>query len=211
MAENVTEKQLTEAEAIWTLEPGEIRKPGVHHLVATALMTGIGIVVGTFGSLSIPLGYISGFWPGQAIQGVGAIWFGWWGVIAATVFPMISNSLSGAAPLVVSLTYIPAQLAESVPAGWIFRKMKLDPRLRSSRDWIWFTIMGVLVPNALGAAWGSTMLRMYGLITPEAHLFTLLGWFGGNVIPGFLVGALMLKFISPLVIKSKAFCKGWWA
>jgi len=174
-------------------------------------MTGIGIVVGTFGSLSIPLGFISGFWPGQAIQGVGTIWFGWWGVIAATVFPMISNSLSGAAPLVVSLTYIPAQLGESLPAGWIFRKLKLDPRLKTGRDWLWFTLMGVIVPNILGAAWGSTMLRSWGLITAEAHLFTFFGWMFGNIIPGFLVGAVMLKFISPLVLKSKSFCKGWWA
>ena len=40
---------------VWQLEEGEVRKPGIVHVVMLALFTGIGIVVGTFGSLAIPL------------------------------------------------------------------------------------------------------------------------------------------------------------
>jgi len=51
-----------------------------------ALFTGIGIVVGTFGSLAVPIGFVSAFWPGQAVQSIGSIWFGWWGGIGVCAF-----------------------------------------------------------------------------------------------------------------------------
>ena len=88
-------------ENVWQLEEGEVRRPGIVHIVMLALFTGIGIVVGTFGSLAIPIGFVSAFWPGQAIQAVGSIWYGMWGGIAAFVFPLISNAMSGSAPLPV--------------------------------------------------------------------------------------------------------------
>ena len=54
--------------SVWALEEGEVRRPGIVHVVMCALFTGIGIVVGTFGSLAIPIGFVSLFWPGQAGQ-----------------------------------------------------------------------------------------------------------------------------------------------
>ena len=50
--------------SVWNIEAGETRKPGIVHVVMLALFTGIGIVVGTFGSLAIPIGFVSAFWPG---------------------------------------------------------------------------------------------------------------------------------------------------
>jgi hypothetical protein len=108
-------------ENVWQLEEGEIRRPGIVHIVMLALFTGIGIVVGTFGSLAIPIGFVSAFWPGQAIQAVGSIWYGMWGGIAAFVFPLISNAMSGSAPLPVSLAYIPANFVQGMASGWAFR------------------------------------------------------------------------------------------
>jgi integral membrane sensor domain MASE1 len=201
----------TQRTDVWALEEGEVRKPGIVHVVMLALFTGIGIVVGTLGSLAVPLGFVSAFWPGQAVQSIGAIWFGWWGGIAAALFPLISNSLSGSAPLPVSIAYIPANLLQAMIAGWAFRKLRADPRLKSGRDWGIWILWGALVPNAIGAAWGSTMLVAFGLITQAAQLTTFIGWFIGNSVPTIILGSLVLKFVSPLVVKSKAFCKGDWA
>ena len=199
------------AESIWELEAGEVRKPGIPHIVALALFTGIGIVVGTYGSLAIPMGFVSGFWPGQAIQAVGAVWYGMWGGIAAFVFPLISNAMSGSAPLPVSLAYIPGNFVQGIAAGWVFRQMKLDPRLNSVRDWLGFTLVGILAANAFGALWGSTVLRLFGMIPAESHFVVWAGWFVGNSVASWILGVLMLKFISPLVMRTKAFCKGYWA
>ncbi len=197
--------------SVWDIEEGEVRKPGIVHVVILALFTGIGIVVGTFGSLAIPIGFVSAFWPGQAVQSIGAIWFGWWGGIAAALFPLISNSLSGSAPLPVSIMYLPGNLLQGMIAAWAFRYFKTDPSLQTQKDWIIWIVFGALLPNLVGAAWGSTVLVAFGLVTPAAQFFTFLGWFIGNTIPTIILGSLVLKFVSPLVVKTKAFCKGLWA
>ena len=196
---------------LWELEEGEVRRPGIVHVVMLALFTGIGIVVGTFGSLAIPIGFVSAFWPGQAVQSIGSIWFGWWGGIAAALFPLISNSLSGSAPLPVSIAYLPANLLQGMIAGWAFRRLKADPTLSSGRDWGIWIFWGALVPNAIGAAWGTTMLVNFGLITQSAQFISFLGWFVGNTIPTIILGSLVLKYVSPLVMRSKAFVKKDWA
>lgn len=197
--------------SVWKVEEGEVRRPGIVHIVMLALFTGIGIVVGTFGSLAIPIGFVSAFWPGQAIQAVGSIWYGMWGGIAAFVFPLISNSLSGSAPLPVSIAYIPANFVQGMAAGWAFRFFKADPSLKTGKSWVVFTLVAIIAANIFGAAWGSTVLRLFGLITPAAHLVTFAGWFVGNTVASWILGAILLRFISPLVVRTKAFCKGYWA
>lgn len=203
-------KELT-PEEIWETRPGEIRKPGLAHFVMFVLFTGIGIVVGTFGSLAIPLGFVSAFWPGQAVQTIGGIWFGMWGAIAGTFFPLISNALSGSAPLPVSIAYIPANFVQSALGMYLFRKFKLDPRLTRKKDWMGWVFGAAIVANAFGAFWGSTVLLNFGLITRSAYPIVMAGWFVGNTIPTLILGTIILKYVSPLVIRSKAFCKGYWA
>lgn len=197
--------------SVWEVEKGEVRRPGIVHIVMLALFTGIGIVVGTFGSLAIPIGFVSAFWPGQAIQAVGSIWYGMWGGIAAFVFPLISNSLSGSAPLPVSIAYVPANFVQGMAAGWAFRLFKADPSLKTGKSWVVFTLVAIIAANIFGAAWGSTVLRLFGLITPAAHLVTFAGWFVGNTVASWILGAILLRFVSPLVVRTKAFCKGYWA
>ena len=151
---------------IWKLEEGEVRKPGLAHFVMMALFTGVGIVVGTFGSLAVSIGPVSCFWPGQAIQSVGCIWYGGWGAIAGVVFPMISNAISGSAALPISLAYIPGNLAQAAFAGYFFRKMKCNPKLTSTKDYLVFLILGTLIANIIGAAEGNLVLLAFGIITP---------------------------------------------
>lgn len=196
---------------VWAVRPGEMRKPGIVHVVMMALFIGIGIVVGTFGSLAVPVGFVSLFWPGQAVQAVGGAWFGMWGALAAFLFPLLSNSLSGSAPLPVSLSYIPANFVQGFAAAWAFRYFKADPALRAGRDWVVWILIGVLFANAFGAVWGSSVLRAFGLITPAAWPTTVVGWFLGNTVPSLILGSIILKFVSPLVVRSRAFTKGYWA
>lgn len=206
-----TQVTTREQENVWQLEAGEVRNSGLGHFVMMALFTGVGVVVGTFGSIAVPLGFVSAFWPGQAIQAVGSIWYGMWGGIASFVFPIISNAISGSAPLPVSLAYIPGNLAQGIIAGWAFRTFGADPRLLTPKDWIAFTFWGIIVSNIIGAGWGSTVLRTFDLITPAAHLPVFFGWFVGNAVASWIQGVIMLKFVSPIVIKSKTFCKKYWA
>lgn len=196
---------------VWKKEAGEIRKPGLAHFVMMALFTGVGVVVGTFGSMAVSLGPVSAFWPGQAIQSVGCIWYGGWGAIAGIVFPLISNAISGQAALPISIAYIPGNLAQAVVGAWAFHVFNCDPRLKSTKDWAVYIIFGIIIANAIGAAEGNLVLYSFGIITSEAIPLSFFGWFLGNSVASGILGVIMLKFLSPLVMKTKTFCRGVWA
>ena len=202
--------QLTPQE-IWTIKEDEIRKPTSAHIAVFALLIGVGAVAGTFGSIAIPLGYgVTGFWPGVAVQAVGGIWFGMWGVLAGALFPFISNSLAGA-PLYVSVAYFPSNFIQGFLPAWVFRAFKVDPRLRTGRDWVHFIWSAVVVNNFRGGLWAVTALQWFGLITVASVPLFFSGWVIGNGVPALVFGAILLKALSPVVIRHRVFCKGWWA
>ena len=158
------------AEEIWTVEKGEKRSVGVIHIVILALLIGIGFVVGAFGSISFPLGFgVNFFWTGIVVQQVGPIWFGAWGVLAGAIFPFFSNAIAGT-PFYVSLAYIPANAIQAFLPAWAFRRFKLDPRLKSARDYIGLFI-AMVVSSALGALYSVlVVLKGFGLLTTELCL-----------------------------------------
>ncbi len=199
------------AEQIWTVEEGERRSVGVIHIVILALLIGIGFVVGAFGSISFPLGFgVNFFWTGIAVQQVGAIWFGMWGVIAGTIFPFFSNAIAGT-PFYVSLAYIPANFVQAFLPAWVFRKFKLDPRLKSGRDYL-YLFLAMIVSSAFGALWSPiVVLKGFGLLTTDSLPLFIWGWFGGNVVAGIVFNFVLMKALSGVVIRTPAFVKRWWA
>ncbi len=199
------------AEEIWTVQEGERRSVGVIHIVILALLIGIGFVVGAFGSISFPLGFgVNFFWTGIAVQQVGPIWFGGWGVLAGAIFPFFSNAIAGT-PFYVSLAYIPANAVQAFLPAWVFRRFKLDPRLKSTRDWVWL-LAAMVVSSAFGALWSPlVVLRSFGLLTTDSVPLFIWGWFGGNVVAGIVFNFILLKVLSPVVIRTTAFVKTWWA
>lgn len=206
----MTSQEIT-AQEIWTVQKGEKRKVGVIHIVITALLIGIGFVVGAFGSISFPLGFgVNFFWTGIVVQNVGAIWFGAWGVIAGSIFPFFSNAISGT-PFYVSAAYIPANFFQAFACAWAFRFFKADPRLLKGRDYA-ILLAAITVSNILGALWSTlVVLRGFGLLTTDSVPLFIWGWFGGNEVAGILLNIILLKALSSVVIRTPAFVKRWWA
>lgn len=211
MSEEITQQEDLTAEQIWTVQEGEKRSVGVIHIVITALLIGIGFVVGAFGSISFPLGFgVNFFWTGIAVQQVGAIWFGMWGVIAGAIFPFFSNAIAGT-PFYVSLAYVPANAVQAFLPAWAFRYFKLDPRLKSARDYI-ILFGAMIVSSAFGALWSPlVVLQGFGLLTTESLPLFIWGWFGGNVVAGVVFNFILLKALSGVVIRTPAFVKRWFA
>ena len=200
-----------EAANVWALEEGEVRKPGIIHVFMMALLTGIGVVASTIGNPAMSMGFVSTFWPGQAIQAAGSIWFGMWGGLAAIIFPLISNALTGSATLPVSIAYIPGYFVQGMAAGWAFRQFKCHPSLKSGKDWMVWTFIGVLAANAFGGLWITVVQLAFGLMTPAALPVAWAGSFLGHSLVSWILGVLLLKSISPLILRTRAFCKGYWA
>jgi hypothetical protein len=196
---------------VWALEEGEVRRPGIAQIIMTAVLVVVGVFVAVFGHFPTATGLVSTSRPDQAIQAAGSIWYGMWGGIAAAIYPLISNAITGTVPLPVAIAYIPGFFGQAMAAGWAFRQFKCHPALKTGRDWVVWTFIGVLAANAYGALWGTTVQRMFGLITASEQPKAWLDWFIGNSVASWILGALLLRFISPLVIKTKSFCKGYWA
>ncbi len=209
----MAEKKVSEltAEQIWAVEKGEKRSVGVIHIVILALLIGIGFVVGSFGSISFPLGFgVNFFWTGIVAQQVGSIWFGGWGVLAAAIFPFFSNAIAGT-PFYISLAYIPANAIQAFLPAWVFRKFKLDPRLKSTKDYLIF-LVSMIVSSAIGALYSVlVVLKGFGLLTTDSTPLFIWGWFGGNVVAGVVFNFILLKALSGVVIRTPAFVKRWWS
>jgi len=186
------------------------RGPNVGHFVVTALFVGIGTVVGAFGSLAVPLDFSAAFWPAQALQAVGGIWFGLWGGgIAAAIFPFFSNAIAGIS-VWVSLLFIPANFAQGMIPAWAFRRFEADPVLKTGRDYVIWTVSGVLIANLVGSLWSSIMLAFVTkAIPPDDWFSTWLGWFIGISVPSWILGVVRLKALSPLAARTRVFCRGY--
>ena len=197
------------AQGVW--EKGEQPSVGARHILMLTGLILIGAIVGAFGSISFPLGFgVNFFWTGIAVQQVGSIWFGAWGVLAGVIFPFFSNALAGT-PFYVSAAYIPANLVQSLLPAWAFRRFKADPALSSGRDAA-ILLSAMILSNAFGALWSPlVVLRGYGLLETQSVPLYVWGWFAGNMMAGLVFNFILLKALSRSVMRLRTFVRGWWA
>jgi hypothetical protein len=198
-------------EDIWTVKEGEKRTVRITHIFITILLITIGFVVGAFGSVSFPLGFgVNFFWTGIVVQQIGSIWFGAWGVIAGAIFPFFSNAIADT-PFYVSLAYLPANAIQAFLPAWVFRRFKLDPRMKSGKDCL-YLFLAMVASSIIGSLWSVlVVLKGYDLLPTGSVPLFIWGWFGGNVIAGMVFNFILLKALSEIVIRTKAFVKRWWA
>ena len=158
----------------------------------------IGSVIGALGSATFPiLKGVVPFWPAAAIQALSGVLFGIIGSLAATVFPIISNSMSGNSFELV-LLLIPPNLIQSFLPFFVKKIIKISPYELNKKNIIFFVVFCVLIPNILGALWVCNMrffLENGPLgITKSAVFFS---WLKSNVIGGIIFGLLLLKTLVP--------------
>ena len=55
------------------------------------------------------------------------------------------------------------------------------------------------------------VLKGFGLLTAESVPLFVWGWFAGNTIAGVVFNFILMKALSPVVIRSRAFVKQWFA
>jgi len=207
-------------EDVWSAPPGQQRRVRPVHVAITVALIVVGFLAGAFGSINFPLGFgVNFFWTGITVQQVGSIWFGAWGVLAGTIFPIFSNMITGqpldlpvtatAAPLYISLAYIPANFLQGFLPAWAFRRFRADPRLRSGRDYV-ILLAAMVASSAFGALWSPLVLRMFGMLGNESLLLYMWGWFGGNVVAGLVFNFILMQAFSGPVVRSSVFVRKWW-
>jgi len=176
----------------------------------TIILVIVGVIAALLGSLSIPLAYsITFFWPAVAVQVVGGIWFGWWGIGAGTLFPLISNHILGV-PIIANITFIPANFIQGFIPAFLMKKYKANIRLQKLKDHIVFAV-GVTLSNLLGALWSVTALYVQGLLTTSEIFKYYLAWSIGNIFPALILGEILLRIFSDFILESKWRCNGWFS
>lgn len=198
---------MTEAHDVWQPEDPARMAVLPQSLLVCLFLTGAGFVVAVLGSFSVPLGLgISSVWPAMTIQCLGGIWFGGWGVIAGTVFPIFSNMMIVGSPV----EFTPSNFLQSFIPAWYFRRFRRDPCLRSWGDLHGFVLVGAILPPLCGALLGNWILYAEGRETWEGLWWGVIRWVPGNLGPCLTFGIPLLKVLSPIITKSNFFCKTMW-
>jgi len=158
----------------------------------------IGSVIGALGSATFPiLKGIVPFWPAAAIQALSGILFGMTGVLAATIFPIISNSMSSNPPELVILL-IPPNLIQAFFPFLVKKITKFLPYKLNKKTVILFVVFCVIVPNVLGALWVCNIKFFLVNGSPGITKLTIFfSWLKSNAIGGIIFGLLLLKTLAP--------------
>ncbi len=200
--------------SVWEVPGGQKIKVRLRHfLVMLYLIVPMGLTA-TLGTISFADSSgdaIASLWPSSAFQVVFSIWFGLFGAIAGTIGPMLGNGIIGGSPFV----YLIGNAIQSCLAGLWFRHRRLDPQLRSRRDWVGLILVGCIVGNGLGAIAGVSENAIRHAIAGDTHSWTHYGaqflrWFLGNTIPSLILAPAMLKTGSAIVTRGPFFCQRFW-
>jgi hypothetical protein len=113
-------------------------------------------------------------------------------------------------PLTANLYWSLADLWQVLIPLLAFIFSKVDAGLNTRKGLLFFLLFGWLLNNMAGAVWGSTMLAVGGVISPDGILKSFAGWFGGNLIVTIILTPALLKYATPLIAKSGLYVSGYW-
>ncbi len=204
-----------DAAAVWAIGPGQRPRLRRRYIALVLFLVVPMTLTASLGTISFsgPDGTaIASFWPAAAFQIVFSIWFGVYGAVAGIVGPMLGNHLVGAS----AVQFVPGNAIQSCLPGLWFRYRRLDPRLRSRRDWTELILVGVVLANALGAMAGAAESGLRdrastAKVGGQAEFAVLfLRWFMANTIPCLILAPAMLKAASAVIVQGPFFCQSFW-
>ncbi len=170
-----------------------------------------GIILGTLGTWSVPLGHgISAFWPAFVVQVAGSAWFGGWGVLAAVLFPVLTNALTNVGWSGI-LGFIPANLAQGLIPAWAFRHFHVDPALPGRKGLAFYLIWGALIPATVGGLLGSVAVILFGEASWRDYPLLVMKWAAPNLVVSLLIGIPILRGLTPLWRDLGLLVKNWWS
>ncbi len=198
------------ADEVWAIPPGRHVRFSLRYLHLTVYLTLLVTLTATLGTMSSSSDStaIVSFWPAAALQVVYCIWFGIYGAIAGIIGPMLGNGLVGESPFI----FIFSNAVQSSLAGLWFRYRKLDPRLRSRRDWLGAILIGCVLSHLLGAVIGVTEAYLRNPADYEFSYWAgkLLSWIMGNTLPCIILVPALLKSGSAIIVRGPLFCESFW-
>ena len=182
----------------------------IHGTWIVVILIFAGIILGTLGTWSVPLGHgISAFWPAFVVQVAGGVWFGGWGVLAAVLFPIFTNALANVGWSGI-LGFIPANLAQGLIPAWAYRRFHSDLVVSGHKGLIFYAIWGAFVPAAAGGLIGSVAVILFGQASWSEYPLLVVKWAIPNMVVSLLIGIPIMRELTPLWHDLGMLVKGWW-
>ena len=180
----------------------------VARLVAVAVAAGVYTVLSWLGVIALPIGIVGVSSLFVAI-GFGipfAIWFGIWGLLIGYLGTFIGAGLLTGIPLLLA---IPFAFVDWFQLGipmlayrGLANRFGVDPMgkdVYSARGFAFFAVFGAIIPNAVGALYGITILATGGLVPMDAFWPGVIAWWVGNMIVSIIIAPILLAGLSPVV------------
>jgi hypothetical protein len=154
---------------------------------------------------------VSSFYIAVAFMIAFALWFGGWGVLAASTGGVIGAGAVGGVPPVVNLSWSLADVWQVLIPLAAFRAFHADIGLRTRRDFGVFLAFGWFLNNLAGAAWGAASFALGGVVPWTGAAGVFWSWFLGNLAVTILITPLLLVLLTPRLGKAGILVKGTWA
>ena len=177
-------------------------------LVTYAVAAGIYTILSWLGVIALPVGIVSVSALFVAI-GFGipfAIWFGGWGLIIGYIGSFIGAGILAGTPVLLT---IPFAMVDWIQFGipllayrGLARKFGLHPLGKdvfTLKGFVFFLVFAVILPNALGSLYGIWILRLGGLVPPEAFWPAVSAWWIGNMIVTLIIAPILLRVLTPVI------------
>lgn len=155
-----------------------------------------GFILSTLGLISFPVFHnVNYFWPAAVVQAVGAVLFGWTGILAGTIFPMLSNLVTDKS-LVSVFVFTPSNFLQSVLPYLLYNKLvnrKLE--ISSLRDGVLFSVFSAIIPQLCGGTLAAGILYFTGQIQTSGDFTRIVFLWVIDSVPWIIIVGIPIMII----------------
>jgi len=152
---------------------------------------------------------VAALYPATAFEVTFGIWFGVWGAIASYLGLLIAGTYAGWFSLPIGMVLSVSDfLAAFIPA-LLFRALKVQPSLKTPRDWAVYIVAGVILSSLPGSLYYNYINLLLGYLPGmEAFWVGVISWNIGNYVVVLIISTILLKSVSGYVMKAGLYVKG---
>jgi len=190
----------------------------VPQLVAYALATGVYTVLAWISVVSGPIQIpgIGGLFIAMGFGVPFAMWFGGWGLVMGFIGTTIGAGILAGLPLPISMLF---GIGDIILFGSLLllyrglaKRFGVDPigkDVFTKKGFIFFAIIGALIPHILGAIYGIALLYFAGFVPQNMLALSFFGMIAGNFIVVIVVAPILLRLLGPVVERMGLTNFGW--
>ena len=161
--------------------------------------------------LAVPAGTVSWLFIAVAFMILFTLWFGAYGAIAAYIGTLVGSGLLASDVLAsnpgIAVLWAVAGLLQALIPLVAVRSFGVDLALGNRRDWTILILFGVVINNAVGAAWATWSLSLATAVNMSSVFST---WLISNVVVTIIIVPIALRLFTPKIQKSKLFVRNYW-